>query len=381
MSMRRIALVGGYTAGHVLPMITVAEAYRRRHPRAEILFLGSRDGPEAGILSQHGCTLLAIDGAPLYGATCLHGRLRAYGLVCRSFWRARQILAEAEVELVMGFGGYITAAPLLAARSLKLATAVFEANGIPGLANRWLSRWADLLLAASPAVTSHPRWRDAIVVDYPVRRDVLALAAERRGAIAESNGPLRILVTAGSRGSAFLNDACPALMATLARGGVAVSVHHQSGLDGAASVEADYCDRGLSARVEPFITDMAAAYRRADLVICGAGAGTLAEIAALSLPALVVPIASVADDHQSANAAAFARVRLNVAVLAEKAWDVDLAAARVREIVAAEASAPYAIGAGGAEAIVEECERLVARNAPRRSVFRLMGGPRESASS
>ena len=174
--MPRIGLIGGYTAGHVFPMLAVAKAFRAHDAGAELLFIGGRHSLEASLIQSHGYTCHEIDGAPLYGVTTRLGRLRSYGAFLRGFAQVRRLLARERVDLALGFGGYITAGPMLAARTLGIATGVLEANVIPGRANRLVQRWMDLRLIAFPETAEFAGWRRSVVVGYPIRPEIAGLA-------------------------------------------------------------------------------------------------------------------------------------------------------------------------------------------------------------
>jgi UDP-N-acetylglucosamine--N-acetylmuramyl-(pentapeptide) pyrophosphoryl-undecaprenol N-acetylglucosamine transferase len=362
--MPRIALIGGYTAGHVFPMLAVAEAHRAHDPRAEILFIGGRDSLEASLIAGRGYVCHEIDGAPLFGVATKRGRLQSYGNFLRGFAQARRLLARERIDLALGFGGYITAGPMLAARTLGIATAIYEANVIPGLANRRIQRWVDCRLLGFSETVDFPGWRESVTVGYPLRSEIVELAGHARA------GPIgrhvRVIVTGGSRGSAFLNRACPALLGRLVRRGIGIGVLHQTGLEAPEPVARAYGDAGVPATVEAFTVEMAQAYRAADFMICAAGAGTLAEAAALGLPALIVPIDDVADGHQVANARAFAG-RTGARWVREADWDEAATAESLARVLAdAEAlqNARVRMRAAGrpdaASAVVTACEHLLA---------------------
>jgi len=381
--MPRIALIGGYTAGHVFPMLAVAEAYRARDFRAELLFVGGRNSLEASLIADRGYACHEIDGAPLYGVDAKLERMRSYGAFLGGFAQARRLLARQRVDLALGFGGYITAGPILAARTLGLATAIFEANVIPGRANRLVQRWMHHRLLASPETADFPGWRESVVVGYPLRSEIARLGGQARAAPAGRHA--RVIVTGGSRGSVFLNRAAPKLLGRLVRGGMDITVMHQSGLQPPEPVARDYRDAAVPATVEGLTTDMAHAYAQADFVICAAGAGTLAEIAALGLPVLIVPISEVADDHQLANARAFA-AHAGAAWVREADWDEaavakhlghtladaeawGVAAARMRAVARPDAAA----------AVAEACERLLAACRPVGTGRPIKSAPRQCA--
>jgi UDP-N-acetylglucosamine--N-acetylmuramyl-(pentapeptide) pyrophosphoryl-undecaprenol N-acetylglucosamine transferase len=373
MQQRRIILVGGQTTGHILPMMAVGQAYRRAAYLRDVVVFGDPDGPEAGIVPGYGFEFRAIAGAPIRGVHGAGRRISAYWATAKAFVAARTMLAESPVALVAGFGGYVTAAPLLAARSLGIPTAIYEPNAIPGLTNRRLRALADLRLVGLHETTTRPGWSDAIVAGHPIRAEVLDVRSRER-----EPGALRLLVTAGLRGSAFLNAAAPELCAALRSRGVSVTAHHQAGDEPTDEIARAYARRGVSARVEPFIADMPAAFEGCDAVVCAGGAGTLSEIAALHLPALVVPIAGTADDHQAANARAFS-AHLCAVCMTEGTWD----AVRAAEALAALAAVPVPSAPpprNAAATFVAHCERLIARcHAPARTLP--AGDPIEYASS
>lgn len=381
--MPRVALIGGYTAGHVFPMLAVADAYRTHDPSAELLFIGGRDSLEASLIAGRGYACHEIDGAPLYGVATRLGRLRSYGAFLRGFAQARRLLARERVDLALGFGGYITAGPMMAARTLGIATAIFEANVIPGRANRLVQRWMHGRLLGFSETADYPRWRDSVTVGYPLRSEIAALVRGARSAPAGRTA--RVIVRGGSRGSAFLNRAAPAMLGRLARGGIGIDVLHQTGLEPPAPVARAYRDAAVPAAVEGFTAEMARAYAQADLVICAAGAGTLAEIVAVGLPALIVPISEVADDHQLANARAVAD-RTGAPWVREADWDEatiaeglarvlddaeawNLAAARMRAAARLDAAA----------AVVIACERVLMAHRRGEPTAAIKAAPRQSA--
>ncbi len=361
--MARIALVGGYTAGHVLPMLAVADAFRAQDPTAEVLLVGGRNSLEAALIRSRGRDCFEIDGAPLYGVTTWSGRLRSCGAFLRGLLQSRRLLARQRVDLALGFGGYITAGPMLAARTLGIATAIFEANVVPGRANRLVQRWMDARLLGFSETSQAPGWRASELVGYPLRTEIAALARASR--TAPAGRVARLIVTGGSRGSPFLNRMAPPLLGELVRRGIPIDVLHQTGLEPTEPVARAYGAEQIPAVVEAFTEDVAQAYARADLVICAAGAGTLAEVAALGLPSLIVPMSSVADDHQTANARAFAS-RTGASSVREAEW----AQSRIADWLArtlqdaetwsrASERMRSAAQPGAAAAIVSACERLL----------------------
>jgi len=364
-------------------MLAVAEAYRAHDPRTELLFIGGRDSLEASLIAKRGYTCHVIEGSPLFGVATRLGRLRSYGAFLRGFAEARRLLARERVDLALGFGGYITAGPMLAARTLGIATAILEANVIPGLANRMVQRWMDLRLLGFAETADFRGWRESIIVGYPLRSEIAELAGQARAAPAGRDA--RVIVTGGSRGSAFLNRMVPPLLAHLLRQGIGVEVLHQTGLEPPDPVARAYHDAAVRATVEGFTADMAQAYARADFMICAAGAGTLAEIAALGLPSLIVPISVVADDHQVVNARAFAS-RTGATWVREAEWEEAAIVESVAGILGdAEAWTQAAMRMrtaarpGATAAILAACDRLLAVRGRREAVGAVKAVPTRSA--
>ncbi len=356
MQRHRIILAGGYTAGHIHPLIAVGREFEARD--REILVVGDADGPEVEIVPRFGFALRTIASAPIRGVRGSFQRARACVATASAVWEARRLLNEAPVALVAGFGGYVSAAPIVAARSLGIPTAIFEANAIPGLANRHLRRIADVRFAGLGMTTEQPGWSDAIVSGHPILDEVLRIARSRSQT---NDSPLRILVTAGLRGSPFLNSAAPALAAELRRRGIAVFFDHQSGSP-VDDIRDAYARLGAPATVASFIADMPAAFARCDAVVCAGGAGTLSELAVLGLPTLIVPIASTADDHQTANAQAFAS-QPQMAYMSECDFDVRRAADALLRVTRARFRRALP-GENAAAVVVDHCERLIVRRDP-----------------
>jgi UDP-N-acetylglucosamine--N-acetylmuramyl-(pentapeptide) pyrophosphoryl-undecaprenol N-acetylglucosamine transferase len=293
---------------------------------------------------------VALPAAPLFGVGPL-GQLRAGWRVLRAQRTARALLAARRRELVIGSGGYVSAAPLLAARRLGLATAIIEPNVAPGLTNRMLGRLVDRVYLGSAAAQANFAAARRRLTGVPVRPGLTARVAVR------APGPPRVLVTGGSGGSGFLNRAVPALLAALRERSGGLAVRHQSGIGDAAAVAAAYAALGLTAQVEPFIDDMAAAYAWADVAIAAAGAVTLAELAAVGLPALVVPLSTASEDHQTANARAFAAAGSG-RWCGESDWDRDALVDWLQSTLRTEAAPTPTVDAA-AQAIVDDCEELL----------------------
>jgi UDP-N-acetylglucosamine--N-acetylmuramyl-(pentapeptide) pyrophosphoryl-undecaprenol N-acetylglucosamine transferase len=360
----RLAIAGGGTLGHVYPAVALAETLRAAHPGIDVLFIGTATGDEARIAAAHEMRFAAVTAAPFYGAGRLDG-VRAVAYLARGAVQARRVLRRQRVQLVLGLGAFASAGVVIAGWSLGLPTLIHEANATAGLTNRLLGRIADrILVGFASAADDFPPGR-SLTTGMPVPRAFHDAA--KRGASAwtrTSARPFRLLIMGGSRGSTFLNARAPELVAAIGRLGIPVAVHHQTGIPDLGPVRAAYARAGVTAEVVSFIDDAATVYARADFAITCAGAATLAELAAVGLPALLVPLASAARDHQVANARAFAETS-HVWWTTERTWDTTMLAQRCAALAAdptawREASARMGRAATPAAAmqILAACEEL-----------------------
>jgi UDP-N-acetylglucosamine--N-acetylmuramyl-(pentapeptide) pyrophosphoryl-undecaprenol N-acetylglucosamine transferase len=359
---RRLLLAVGPTAGHVYPALAIAEAYRARHAGTEIRFAGAFDPLAARLLDAHGYVLQPVSASQLANVG-LGRRLAAAGRVMIGMVQARRLLRAGGTRLAIGVGGYASGAILLAARTLGARVVIHEANVVPGLANRLLAPFAHRIYLGFAAAAPAFRGRDARVTGHPVRADIAALAGHDRRA-PERDRAARVLVLSSTRGERFLAERVPDMLAALDRRGVAVEVLHQSGQLADNEVAHAYRRAGVKATVVPYMDQIASAYRWADLVVARSGAGTLAEIAAAGVPALLVPLPDAPDDHQAANAVEVAAAGAALLVR-EPEWQGDALADRLAALLGAEA---WTVASGAArrlarpdaaDRIVADCEALM----------------------
>ena len=319
---------GGGTGGHLFPGIAVAEAARRRDPRAEVLFVGSERGIESRAVPASGFPLEALPITPLRGQGACK-KIAALGAFAAALFRARAVVAHFAPDAVIGLGGYASAPPVVAARLSRRPILLLEQNARPGLTTRCLARVADRVCVSFPETAGHFRAGKAVITGNPIRWQA-GSAADVSGPIDASgqSGERRgftILVFGGSAGARRLNQAGPAMRAAL--GDLPdLRVIHQTGSSAEEEVRQAYAALNAHAEVHAFIADMSTAYSAADLVICRAGATTVAEIAGLGKPAILVPYPYAADDHQRANAQSLARAGAACMVLDAEATGERLAA-------------------------------------------------------
>jgi len=307
METRRLVIAAGGTGGHVFPALAVAQALARQGVLVE--WVGSNRGLEARVVRDQAgfpLTELTVQGLRGRGLAGLLGL--PLGLM-RSLIDCWRVLARVRPGLVLVFGGYVSFPVGLAARLQGRSLWVHEQNAVMGTANRWLARLAQRVFTSFPMTQHAPA--SAVCVGNPVREALTALAPAPVRLMGEGQ-PLRLLVLGGSLGARALNQALPSVVARLQplwpQG---LAVWHQTGTSEEGVVRAAYAAQSVvpqSLRVAAFIDDMAAAYQWADLVVCRAGASTVAELAAVGLPAVFVPLPHAIDDHQTANAQALVQV-------------------------------------------------------------------------
>jgi len=329
--LERLAIAGGGTGGHVFPAVALAEVFRDVRPKLDVLFIGTATGCESRIAPAHGLRFAAVSAAPFYGVGRL-GRARTVSHLLAGVVDARRVLRAHRIQLVLGLGGFASAGAVLAAWTLRVPALLHEANASAGLANRVLGRIADrILLGFANAAADFPAGR-CLTTGTPVRPALLHAATCRVPPWTPTSGrPFRLLILGKSHGSTFLNARGPELVAAIDRLGIPVTVHHQTGTAELEPVRAAYRHAGVAAEVASFLEEVGAAYQRADFAITCAGAGTLAELAAVGLPALVVPLASAARDHEVANARAAAEAS-DVWWTTERTWDTTTLARRIAAI-------------------------------------------------
>lgn len=296
-------LAGGGTGGHLFPMMAVAQELERLHPGVELRFVGTERGLEARVLPRAGYALDLLPVKPLKGGGAA-GALKGLGALPLALWRALALVRRWRPQVVVSAGGYAAGPVTLAAWLLGVPTALMEQNAMPGLTNRLLGRVVRrCFLSMGVRAGTLPEGK-CEVVGNPVRRQMVEVAAEASFCAPDPEA-FMVFITGGSGGAGPLNARLPVALRGLpeevARRLVVV---HQAGRGRAEPVREAW--RGFAGQVEvvEFVEDMAGMYQRADLVICRAGATTLAELFLLGQPALLIPFAGAADNHQEENARA-----------------------------------------------------------------------------
>ena len=287
-----VMILAGGTGGHIFPALAVAKALRARG--VPVTWLGANGAMETRLVPQHGIPLDTIAISAVRGK----GKLALLGAplrVLNAIRSAGKVLRQRAPRAVVSFGGFAAGPGGMAARLQGRPLLVHEQNRAPGFTNRVLAKFARRILTGFPG--SFAAGEEA--VGNPVRGEIAVLPPPATR-LAARTSPLKLLVLGGSQGARALNMAVPQALAGLP--GVQVEVRHQCGEKMRDEAVAAYAQAGVAASVESFIADMAQAYAWADLVVCRAGASTLAELCAVGIGSVLVPFAAAVDDHQTKNA-------------------------------------------------------------------------------
>lgn len=289
---RTLMIMAGGTGGHIFPALSVAE-YVRAHGW-NVVWLGSQAGMEARIVAPRGYTMawIRFSGVRRRGVVPL--ALLPVNLLI-AFWQSARAIFAHRPDVVLGMGGYIAFPGGMMASLFNRPLVLHEQNSIAGLANRVLSQVADKVLVAFPGALKNGEW-----TGNPVRGDIAAIAPPEPR-FAERAGPLRLLVLGGSQGASALNDVVPRALALMPDASRPL-ITHQAGTAHIETVRENYERAGVRAEILAFIDDMAARYAEVDVLVCRAGASTIAELAAAGVASVLIPFPHAVDDHQTTNA-------------------------------------------------------------------------------
>lgn len=284
--------MAGGTGGHIFPALAVADVLRGGG--WQVTWLGAPDSMEAELVPKHGYDMVLVRFSGLRGKGLLRKLLLPINLLVALVQSAAAIFRH-RPDVVLGMGGYITFPGGITAALLRRPLLIHEQNSIAGLSNRVLARFAKKVLSGFPDVLPKAIW-----CGNPVR-SAIAAVTEPQQRYAARQGGLNVLVVGGSLGAQALNEVLPQALALLPEGG-RPKVLHQTGKKHFAQVQQLYQQAGVHAEIQPFLDDMASCYAQADVVICRAGALTIAELAAAGVASVLIPFPHAVDDHQTHNA-------------------------------------------------------------------------------
>lgn len=292
---RPIMITAGGTGGHVYPGLAVARALIAQG--IPVVWMGTRKGLEARVIPEAGIEMAWLDVNGLRGKGWQTLLLAPVNLI-RALWQSWQIMRQHKPAAVLGMGGFVAGPGGLVASLLGIPVVIHEQNAVAGLTNKLLSRVSRRVLEGFPGTFASSQ--KVMATGNPVRLDIASLPAPLERLADRDDEPVHVLVVGGSLGAQALNQLVPQALAQLDAKARPL-VRHQAGVKNIDEARSQYTSAGVDAEVMPFIEDMAEAYAWADLVICRAGALTIAELAAAGVAALLVPYPYAVDDHQTAN--------------------------------------------------------------------------------
>lgn len=300
----KLVIAGGGTGGHLFPGIAVAEEFLSRDPGNEVLFIGTARGIEARAVPAAGYRLEMISAAGIRGKGSF-GKLKGGVLMLYGYAQSRKLLREFQPDMVLGVGGYASLPVVMAARGMQIPNFIHEQNAIPGMTNRLLARVTDrAFITLEESIRYFPEDK-VLLTGNPLRQQILEMQKLGvRDGSEEKPDIFHLLVFGGSQGAHAINTAMVAALPFLKERGVKLEITHQTGEKDCDEVAAAYRAVGVAAQVTPFISDMASEYAKAHLIVCRAGATTIAEITACGKPCLFIPFPHAVDDHQRRNAEA-----------------------------------------------------------------------------
>lgn len=293
---RPILVTAGGTGGHVYPGLAVARALIEQD--IPVVWMGTRKGLEARVIPEAGIEMawLDVNGLRGKGLTTL---LVAPVKLAKALVQSIAIMRKHRPAAVLGMGGFVAGPGGAVAALMGTPVVIHEQNAVAGLTNKLLSRLSKRILEGFPGAFKNANQSKVIAIGNPVRKDISAITAPVLR-MANRTESVRLLIVGGSLGAQALNETVPKALAVLAEDKRPI-VRHQAGSGKHETTEKAYQAVGVSATITPFIEDMAEAYEWADLIICRAGALTIAEISAAGLASILVPYPYAVDDHQTAN--------------------------------------------------------------------------------
>lgn len=370
--MRWLIAAGG-TGGHVFPALSLAQEVTQKDPTARVLFVGTPRGLEARVVPAKGFALKTVSARGLMGMGWMAVARTLLGLPWVAF-RCALILARFRPHIVVGMGGYVAGPVVFLAALWGLPTAIAEQNTVAGRTNRFLGRFVDRVFLSFPEAMDRFFESKAVVTGNPVREELVEASSKALPPAWEGKpgDEFHLLIFGGSQGARAINEAMVEALPMLERFPFSLQIVHQAGKNQVEALRRAYGRSGLGHRVVDFIESMQEVYLWAHLVICRAGAASLAEIALFGLPSILIPFPHAVDDHQRENAKVFQAAGASVMVDQR-----ELSGASLAQLVAALAGDPgrlkeMAAAARrlarprAAAAMVEECMALVGKKGCKR---------------
>ncbi len=320
----RAIIAGGGTGGHLFPGVAVGREILSRYPGSKITFITAGKKMESGILAEAGFEqeTISVEGIKGLGLT---KAINSISRLPRGIVQSINIIRRLSPEFVLGVGGYSAGPVCLAAWLMNIPRAIHEQNSYPGLTNRLLCRLMNMVFISFEESRAYFPEGRVFLTGNPIRKEFLAGDT----ADAKEKNRFTILVTGGSQGATAINEAFLGALGILKDRGMDPHVIHHTGERDFNRIVGEYQKRGFQGDVMPFIRDMPGAYRRADIFVGRAGAGTIFELAAIGKPSILIPYPYAANRHQEANASVLAAIGG-----AEMLLQDDLTPARLADLLA-----------------------------------------------
>lgn len=348
----RVLIAGGGTGGHLFPGIALAEQVVGAG--GQVRFVGTERGIEARVLPEEGWPLARIEVSGIKGRG-LRGLIAGLLRLPRAWLQSRAIIREFAPDVVVGVGGYASGPIVATAWLMGKPTAILEQNSIPGITNRILGKLVRRVFASFPDARGRFAARKLVLAGNPIRKALLDKLAKAREDAPQTEHPPRLFVFGGSQGARAINDALIRSASALADALPGLEIWHQTGNAELERTREGYAAAGMvepRVRVVPFIRDMSEPYAWCDLVVCRAGATSLAELAAVGCPALLIPFPHATDDHQTHNATSLVEAG-GAIVIAERELSPDRLVAELTRLL------------GDREGLARMRERMLAAAKPR----------------
>jgi UDP-N-acetylglucosamine--N-acetylmuramyl-(pentapeptide) pyrophosphoryl-undecaprenol N-acetylglucosamine transferase len=339
----KLIVAGGGTGGHLFPGIAVAEEFLERDLANQVLFVGTERGIESRAVPAAGYELEVISAAGVRGKGSLN-QLKALFMMLYGYSQSRTILKRFKPDFVLGVGGYASLPMVLAARGMQIPNFIHEQNAIPGMTNKLLAKVATQVFITLEESGKYFPKDKILLTGNPLRKQILDTVRSRDKGQDSGEKPcsapltldpcpsFRLFIFGGSQGAHAINMAITEALPALAQGTIKIEITHQTGEKDFQQVAEAYRAAGIEANVTPFISNMASEYAKADLIICRAGATTIAEATACGKPCLFIPFPHAVDDHQRRNAEALLKMNACFMVL-EQELKGDHLATTIRELI------------------------------------------------
>lgn len=321
---KKVIISGGGTGGHLFPALAVGEKLKKKDPSLEITFVGSSRQLEKSLMEKYQARFVPLKIEGLKG---MRGKtFKSLAILPLSFLKSFRLLRSLKPDLVIGVGGYSSGPIVLLASWMKIPTLIMEQNLRPGLTNRLLIPWVKKAVVAFEGSLPYFKGKGEFIGN-PTREEFLTITPKMR------NNKLSILVFGGSQGSRFLNKGMMASLGFLTEERADLRISHQTGEADCAWVKDLYIQNKFpDVTVAPFFYDMATHFQKSDLVVCRAGATTIAELIAARKAAILVPFSKATDNHQEMNARELERIQ-GAEVILEEEFKPERFAHKIREFL------------------------------------------------